>query len=77
MNSNNSNNFTHHIMDDFPHEMQLASKSAEFLILPLYIGFIIQMFKGIEINHPGMMKPNYTDHLNTLNYIMKLGMLVL
>jgi len=54
----NTNNSTQHILDDFPYEMQLASKVVECVILPLYIGFIIGMFKGVEINHPGMMRPN-------------------
>ncbi len=53
-----SNNSSLHIMDEFPEEMQLASKAVEFLILPLFLGYIIAMFKGVEINHPGRIKPD-------------------
>jgi len=50
-------------MEEFPEEMQLASKSVEFLILPLFLGYIIGMFKGVEINHPGMIKPDIRQML--------------
>jgi hypothetical protein len=50
--------------------MQIASKSVECLILPLYIGFILGMFKGIEINHPGMIKTSSRDTFMKLdNYV--------
>jgi hypothetical protein len=50
----NTSNSSHHLMDNFPAEMGLAIKSVEVFILPLYVGFLIGMFKGIEINHPGL-----------------------
>jgi hypothetical protein len=58
-----SNDSSLHIMDEFPEEMQLASKAVEFLILPLFLGYIIAMFKGVEINHPGMIKPDIRQML--------------
>jgi hypothetical protein len=49
----NSSNVSEHVLDNFPYEMGLASKLVEAAILPFLVAFVIGMYRGIEINHPG------------------------
>ena len=49
----NSSNSSYHVMDDFPDSLGFVSKSVEFLILPILAGFVVGMYRGIEIGHPG------------------------
>jgi hypothetical protein len=50
----NSSNSSKHFLDTFPYKMTLAVKAVECAILPFLVGFVIAMYKGIEINHPGI-----------------------
>jgi hypothetical protein len=50
----NSSNPSKHFLDTFPYEMTLAVKAAECVVLPFLVGLVIAMYKGIEINHPGI-----------------------
>jgi hypothetical protein len=49
-----NSNSSQHVMDNFPYEMGLVLKVVEFLICVLYFGFVVGMYRGIEINHPGL-----------------------
>ncbi len=60
-------------MDDYPYELSTALKSVECLILPINIGFIIGMFKGIEINHPGLAHVLLLCHFRSLSILMDMG----
>ena len=40
-------------MDDFQDSLGFVSKSVEFLNLPILAGFVVGMYRGIEIGHPG------------------------
>ena len=46
---NNSTN----ILDNLPYEMGALAKSVELITLPIFTGFVVGFYRGIEINHPG------------------------
>jgi hypothetical protein len=49
----NASNVSEHVLNNFPYEMGLAAKLVEAAILPFLVAFVIRMYQGIEINHPG------------------------
>jgi hypothetical protein len=52
----NSSNASANNLDAFPYEMSVAVKAAECAVLPFLVGFAVTMYKGIEINHPGIFQ---------------------
>ena len=48
-----SNNSSPNLLDLLPPEVAVGIKSIEFLMLPFSLAFVVGMYKGVEINHPG------------------------
>lgn len=44
---------TPHFLDLLPVEVTVSVKAIEFIVLPFSIAFVVGMYKGVEINHPG------------------------
>ena len=61
----NSSILSYHVMDDFPDSLGYVSKLVEFLILQILAGFVVGMYRGIEIGHPGL-KPRYLRNVSCL-----------